>query len=105
MGFAPVMAKYDALLDALPLPDLPPAAPPPAVAPSGAAPERATEPSVAVDPLASDDHEDEPGGSAPPPPPAPAPARPAANPGSAVYLTDKELLELQSASDDGEVSD
>ena len=37
--------------------------------------------------------------------PADAPASPARKPGSNVYLSDKELLELQGSSDDGEIAE
>lgn len=116
VGFAPVMAKYDALLDALPLPDLPPE-PAAATRPASDVSTR----DVSADPLAGeDDEEDVPGARSPspapaaPPSPSPAPApapaaatpsQPATKTGSAIYLTDKELLQMQSASDDGEVSE
>ncbi|HEY3497034.1 MAG TPA: hypothetical protein VGK73_20185, partial [Polyangiaceae bacterium] len=43
---------------------------------------------------------------APPPPPLPAPPASGSpkRAGSSIYLTDKELLELQGATDDGEVN-
>ncbi|HET9958691.1 MAG TPA: peptidoglycan DD-metalloendopeptidase family protein [Polyangiaceae bacterium] len=104
-AFAELKAKYDAQLDALPLPASLPAE---AVASKGAEPkpEKPTEPAVAAGPtpsaaaatageVDSGDEEDA----------APSPQAPAKKPGSSVYLTDKELLELQGASDEGEVAE
>ena len=48
--------------------------------------------------------EAEPEEASPSPAAAPASSRPGAAPASAVYLTDKELLEMQSGADDGEVA-
>jgi hypothetical protein len=106
-AFEQVMLKYNALLEAIQLPEpLPPEAEPePAVsattsaaaAPAGSAPRP-------PHPLEADLDEDE--NAAPPPPPLPAPPA-AGSPkraGSSIYLTDKELLELQGATDDGEVN-
>jgi hypothetical protein len=71
----------------------------PEPAPAPAASERAAAPAVALEP--GDDSGDDDGASAP----GAAPAG-AQNPGgSAVYLSDKELLEAQSATDDGEVEE
>ena len=100
------------MLDGIPLPErfapLPPVPTEPmvaAVAPAGSAPPE--------DSLG--DAEDEPAAAAEPAPPSAAatstgPATPAAPPptkpgGSSVYLSDKELLEAQSATDDGEVEE
>ena len=103
--FAGVVAKYNPLLDAIALPivNLPPVAvepsAEPAAAPSGA-PSAAEDPSLA-EPGVSDSAE------APAAKPAasgvaPTPSKPA---GNSVYLSDKELLKLQSATDEGEVSE
>ncbi len=115
-AFKQVKAKYDAMLDAIPLPaPLPqasaPAAPPPAE-PAAAAPPLATAPPVAAAPAPPPQPASAPQAAAQPAAAQPAaaqpaaaqPAAPAKAPGSAVYLTDKELLKLQSATDDGEVS-
>jgi murein DD-endopeptidase MepM/ murein hydrolase activator NlpD len=97
-AFEDAKTRYDALLDALPIPLLPQEA-------LAAAPTK-------VNAGEEDMHGEEgdenapatsaaPEGVAPPPAPAPAPARPAG--GSAVHLTDEELLKQQGRSDDGEV--
>lgn len=110
-AFRPIMAKYDPMLDGVPMPEryapIVVAAPP--------------EPAVAAAPAGSaaapgdDSDEDEGTGEAAPaaaaapgalPPSAPGePATPSKPGGSAVYLSDKELLEAQSATDDGEVEE
>lgn len=104
-AFAKIRAAYDALLDAIPLPAAI------AEAPAEPAPEptqeTAPEPdlgepeaSPAVAPAAT---------AAATSAPAPAPATPATpantNAGNPIYLTDKDLLQMQSSSDDGEVSE
>ena len=103
--FALVKAKYDAALDAIPLPQpLPPQPSEPTaavLAPAAGAPTRPVDEELQI---AADDEEELGGGS----PQAAAAVAPAAaatgvKPGSAVYLTDKELLELQGATDEGEV--
>jgi murein DD-endopeptidase MepM/ murein hydrolase activator NlpD len=89
--FAALMTKYDALLDAIPLP---------AELPKEAAPEER-----APDPAATDESEldsDVPGSAQASRAPSPAPAapkdvHPAKQPGSDIYLSDKELMELQRA--------
>lgn len=99
-AFAKAKAEYDKLLDAIPLP--------PALAVE-------TPPTASATPgemMAEGDEEeanaatggaDVPAAPAAPAAPAPAaPQRPGA-PGASIYLTDKELLEMQSGSDDGEV--
>jgi pyruvate/2-oxoglutarate dehydrogenase complex dihydrolipoamide acyltransferase (E2) component len=104
VAFAQVTAKYNPLLDALPLPDALPAPP------TAAAAEKPSAPDVgAADPAAEADEHEEPAppaapGNAPPAQPA-APAPNAPRSGNSVYLTDQELLKMQSASDDGEVAD
>jgi hypothetical protein len=48
---------------------------------------------------------EEPEAAAPPPSKLEAPPNPAPASASAIYLTDKELLEMQSRTDDGEVAE
>lgn len=105
-AFGEVKEKYDAMLDAIPLP----AAPADVGAESAAAPVL-PEPGADEPPSGDEGDVGETANAAPAatPTPAPeqhqpaAPATPAAHAGSAIYLTDKELLKLQSATDDGEV--
>lgn len=112
--FEKIKADYDKLLDAIPLP--PPSKEPEqavvaAAKPAGDAAEEddgsesATESEDDAEELGShaggDDAEEE----ASPAPEAPTPAKPAPKGASAVYLTDKELLEMQSVSDEGEVDE
>jgi murein DD-endopeptidase MepM/ murein hydrolase activator NlpD len=93
--FNETKANYDRLLDAIvwppPLPSEPEAAPSASVAAS----EMEAEPVGMEEPAASAQAS----GSVPAPPP---PATSARKAGHAVYLTDKELLESQPLSDDGE---
>jgi len=111
--FAAVVAKYNPQLDAIPLPavtlapiveDAPAAAP---AAASSAAPGASAAPVVAEDPSLGDpgasDGSEVP--SAKPAAASSAAAAPGKAPGSSVYLSDKELLKLQSATDEGEVSE
>jgi hypothetical protein len=109
-AFKPILAKYDPMLDAIPQPErYAPLAPPVTEAVAGVAAAPAASAAVAAgahDDEAVGDVDDD--GTPPPPgvaPPGGAVAQPAApkTGGSAVYLTDKELLEAQSATDDGEV--
>ncbi|MGC4091958.1 MAG: M23 family metallopeptidase [Polyangiaceae bacterium] len=104
-AFAETKAKYDALLDAIRLP-APIAAPPAEAAPSSApvasAPGSATAPAREE---SADEEEEEVSGSAATAPAPAASGAAAAAPGSAVYLSDKELLKLQGASDEGEVAE
>ena len=100
-AFRPIMAKYDAMLDGIAMPErfAPLVVAKAEPAPAPAASESAAAPAVALEP--GDDSGDDDGASAP----GAAPAG-AQNPGgSAVYLSDKELLEAQSATDDGEVEE
>jgi murein DD-endopeptidase MepM/ murein hydrolase activator NlpD len=108
--FTEVKAKYDALLDAIPLPaELAPAvAAAPAVAPEmGAAEPDLGDPGDAHDipePAAAAPATPQPAAPNPAPakaPPAGAPAAPKS--GSSVFLSDEELLRQQGMSDDGEV--
>ncbi len=104
-AFLPVMTKYDPLLDAIPMPER--------YAPveSVSTPSTAPAASGSASPQIADEHEDvgdlaeeaAPGNAAAA---AQAPNQAAHKPGgSSVYLSDKELLEAQSASDDGEVEE
>jgi murein DD-endopeptidase MepM/ murein hydrolase activator NlpD len=106
--FAQTKAKYDRLLDEIALP-----APLPVLEPVAAAsPDTVSEPAEPdLDPE-SDEAAAEPAAAPAPPVPSPAPAPKPASPapapkatGNPVYLTDKELLEMQSGGDDGEVSE
>jgi len=103
-AFLPVMAKYDPLLDAIPLPER--------YAPLEVAKAPRAAPTVSSDPAAAVAHEDDGVGDADEPgSPAAASPAPAAGQqsqragGSSVYLSDKELLEAQSATDDGEMAE
>ena len=107
-NFRPIMAKYDAMLDSIAMPErfaplvaakVEPAAPTPSVAIPPGEDEPDDEATANVSATAT-------------PEPSPAAASPAGAPatgqkpgGSAVYLSDKELLEAQSATDDGEVAE
>jgi murein DD-endopeptidase MepM/ murein hydrolase activator NlpD len=106
-AFKPIVAKYDPMLDGIPMPErftpLAPAAPEP-------------EPVAAAASAGMHDdglgHAEDDETPVPPPTPAAAAAAAAdaaATPskpgGSSVYLSDKELLEAQSATDDGEVEE
>ncbi len=114
-AFDAVTARYNTLLDALPVPPaLEPLAP--RAAPEGsAAPPAAPAAAGAGDPGVEEGDSEEAPGAAPPAAAAPAaaapaaaPAQPAAQPGSgkpSIYLSDKELQQMQGASDDGEVSE
>ena len=117
-AFEAVVQKYNAALDAIPLPPALPESP--KAAPAPGAPSQAAAP--AADPGIEDGDGDELGSAAEAPPPrapaAPPPAAPAAPPPAAaapapakpagksqIYLTDKELLEMQGRNDDGEVAE
>ncbi|HMR07109.1 MAG TPA: hypothetical protein PKA88_15105, partial [Polyangiaceae bacterium] len=106
-AFAKVRARYDAALDAIALPAA-------VEEPVAAAP--TTDPSEEGDP----DIDLGAGGDAPPaakaaasaapaaapkPGPPPQPAKPVTGGGASVYLTDKDLMQMQSGSDDGEVDE
>jgi murein DD-endopeptidase MepM/ murein hydrolase activator NlpD len=114
-AFRPIMAKYDAMLDGIAMPErfaplvvakaepaTPVAVPAVAVAPgddSGEGDEDASSTAAAAPPPAV-------AATAPPSPGNTTPAAGAQKPGgSAVYLSDKELLDAQSATDDGEVEE
>jgi hypothetical protein len=55
------------------------------------------------DPGQGEEDDEVPAGAAAPA--GPGAAKPAGKPGSAVYLSDKELLKLQGATDEGEVAE
>ena len=103
LAFDALMAKYNPLLDQITLPEPLPPEPAPEAAPAGnpAAPA----PSMRAPPTLAEPEGEEEDTSTPP---APLPAPPASGSpkraGSSIYLTDKELLELQGATDDGEVN-
>jgi murein DD-endopeptidase MepM/ murein hydrolase activator NlpD len=105
LAFDSVMAKYNPLLDAIALPEpLPPEAPEVAATSpplEGTGSVAAPAAKHAAEPEAEEDD------SATPPPPLAAPPPPDApkRAGSSIYLSDKELRELQGATDDGEVSE
>ncbi|MBN2192352.1 MAG: peptidoglycan DD-metalloendopeptidase family protein [Polyangiaceae bacterium] len=98
-AFAVTVERYDTLLEAIPLPDPPPA--PTLVAAASSNP---------VDAVGEGEEEE---GREPEPTdgasvasaPSEATASSATSPAAAVFLTDKELLELQGASSDGEVAE
>jgi murein DD-endopeptidase MepM/ murein hydrolase activator NlpD len=105
-AFKPISAKYDPMLDGIPMPErhapAPVAAPEPAPVVAAAGSE-----APATDEAVGDDEDGSATATATPSPPGavPAPATPSKPGGSAVYLSDKELLEAQSATDDGEVEE
>jgi hypothetical protein len=106
--FAEVVAKYNPLLDAIALPPPLPAvavevaaAPAASAAPAGSAP--AGDPSLNEPAGEVEDVQAKAAGSTAPASNA-APNTPA-KPGNSVYLSDKELLKMQSATDEGEVSE
>jgi murein DD-endopeptidase MepM/ murein hydrolase activator NlpD len=111
-AFVELKRKYDALLDGIPLPPaLAPQAPPPSASVAARAPETVPGAAPTPDEAAMGDGEEGELEAAPPaavapqllPPAKGAAPKPAG--ASAVHLSDKELLELQGASDDGEVAD
>jgi hypothetical protein len=105
-AFKPVLAKYDPMLDAIPMPErFAPIQVAKAEPPAPGASAAASAPGVVHEDEAVGDTED----VATPPQAGPAKVAAAADPqkpgGSAVYLSDQELLEAQSATDDGEVEE
>lgn len=101
-AFAKVKQQYDELLDSVALP-----APLP-TKPAVAAPADSTDPAEGDDEFASGGPEPTgaaPAAAAPTGAPAKTPEPAAPKAGNAVYLTDKDLLKAQGASDDGEVSE
>jgi murein DD-endopeptidase MepM/ murein hydrolase activator NlpD len=110
-AFAEVKTKYDAALEAIPLPEpLAPAVGSVAVAPASTASSDATAPVASAqgaapttnDPGQGDDDDEAPAAAVAP---ATGATQSAGKPGSAVYLSDKELLKLQGATDEGEVAE
>jgi len=105
--FAAVVQKYNPLLDAIglpePLPSLGTDAPAPSAARGDAGKESngANDPSLA-EPTVDAEESAKPAAAPSAQKPAGAPGKPAAN---SVYLSDKELLKLQSATDEGEVAE
>jgi hypothetical protein len=100
-SFKPIMAKYDPLLDGILMPER--FAPLQVVKADAPALASAAVPAVVHEDEAVGDTEE---GAAPAqagPAQLPAPGAAPQKPGSSVYLSDKELLEAQSATDDGEV--
>jgi Peptidase family M23 len=122
-AFRPLMAKYDPMLDGIAMPErfapLVVARTEPAVAAPATSASAGAAPGQADDAAGEGDDEGTPAAAAAAgatPPAAPgAPTAPAAAPGapatpqkpggSSVYLSDKELLDAQSATDDGEVEE
>jgi murein DD-endopeptidase MepM/ murein hydrolase activator NlpD len=117
-AFKPLLSKYDPMLDGIPMPErfapVPVARAEPAAA--AALPAAAVGATPADEAVGESDDEAAPPGApaaaaiaAPEAPAAPAPGAPAAPAqrpgGSSVYLTDKELRDAQSATDDGEVEE
>jgi hypothetical protein len=124
--FRPLLAKYDPMLDSIAMPER--YAPIVVAAPAATAAPAGSTPSIAVGAEDMNEGEEEAApGAAPaatpdvagaaeaapavdaavPAPAAAAPAAPGQKPGggSSIYLTDKELLDAQSATDDGEVEE
>jgi murein DD-endopeptidase MepM/ murein hydrolase activator NlpD len=106
--FAGVVAKYNPLLDAIPLPPrLPGVAAAVAVANDVTAGEAVATPAgsgAAQDPGLAEPDEGEPSAK-PAASGAPAAAEPGKGQSTSVYMSDKELLKAQSATDEGEVSE
>ena len=100
--FMAVVAKYNPLLDAVALPAPVPGEPSAAVASAATSASSGAPGASAEDPSALEGEVDDagkpPAGNAPP---VPADSKP----GNSVYLSDKELLKMQSATDEGEVSE
>jgi murein DD-endopeptidase MepM/ murein hydrolase activator NlpD len=102
--FEQLMAKYNSLLDAIQLPEPLPVEAPPDVPEPPASTAASVRPPGASPPLhAAEGEGEEEDTTLPPPLPAPPASGSPKRAGSSIYLTDKELLELQGATDDGEV--
>jgi len=102
--FSAVVAKYNPLLDAIPLPPPLPGLP---VA-SSATPSASAAPAssgAAQDPGLAEPEVDEPSAKPGPNAAPAAAAEPSKAAGSSVYMSDKELLKAQSATDEGEVAE
>jgi len=114
-AFKPVMSKYDPMLDGVPMPEryapilvAAPTEPAVAAAPAGSAAATGDDSTEGDDEGTAEAPAAEAAAAAPGAPPPSAPGEPAAPQkpgGSSVYLSDKELLEAQSATDDGEVEE
>jgi len=109
-AFRPLLAKYDPMLDGIAMPER--YAPLPATPQAPAAPSGAANVALGSDEVSDSEDENAPAPSAAASAPSPVPTEavkapadaPAQKPsGSSVYLSDKELLDAQSATDDGEV--
>jgi len=108
-AFKPLLAKYDPMLDSIAMPER--YAPIPATPQATAPPSGAANVALGSEELSDSDDESTPPPTAPSassPVPVEAAKAPAETPaqkpsGSSVYLSDKELLDAQSATDDGEV--
>jgi hypothetical protein len=110
-AFRSLLAKYDPMLDSIPMPER--YAPLPATPVVSAAASGGSNVALGSEDLSDSDDDSAPASSAAPSAVPPAPANeapqapasaPAQKPGaSSVYLSDKELLDAQSATDDGEV--
>ena len=102
--FMAVVAKYNPLLDAIALPAPLPAIEGAAPASAALASSAAEEPGLA-EPVEPDDSAKPAAAAAAPAAAAPVPAAAPDKGGNSVYLSDKELLKMQSATDEGEVSE
>jgi murein DD-endopeptidase MepM/ murein hydrolase activator NlpD len=103
-AFEQLMVKYNSLLDAIQLPEaLPEEAPPDVPEPPASAAASARPPAASPPLHAAEGEGEEEDTTLPPPLPAPPASGSPKRAGSSIYLTDKELLELQGATDDGEV--
>jgi murein DD-endopeptidase MepM/ murein hydrolase activator NlpD len=102
--FTAVVAKYNPLLDAIPMPPQLPGAAVADDAPPTAAANAVASGSATRDPGLAEPEVDEPS-ARPEASGAPAAAALGKAPGSSVYMSDKELLKAQSATDEGEVSE
>jgi len=104
--FSAVVAKYNPLLDAIALPPPLPGLPATSSAAASVSPAPASS-GAAQDPGLAEPEVDEPSAkpAASAAPAAPAAAEPGKAAGSSVYMSDKELLKAQSATDEGEVAE
>jgi murein DD-endopeptidase MepM/ murein hydrolase activator NlpD len=101
--FEKVKAGYDAILDSIALPVVAPIAPESPSSPPSAAPPAAATGSLAQAPAPVLPAGPPAAAPASPASPAPAPAAQPKNSAGAVYMTDQELLKMQSEEDNGEV--
>lgn len=112
--FASVRAKYDPILDEIPLPEPLPLDAAPAVAPATPTAEPSEAEEVEEESLGQETNgmvqDEAPATAARPVPPSSPGKAPPSDPAapqapSAIFLSDSDLLRMQSATDDGEVSD